>query len=63
MNHFLKCQKKLNLIEHDVAFGSEISIKQHLNRVNPINKELARTEIQYMLNNDIIEHSSGNWSS
>ena len=60
---FSDVPKKTNFIEHDVDVGSAIPIKQHPYRVNPIKLELIRNEIQYMLDNDIIEHSSSNWSS
>ena len=54
---------KTNLIEHDVDVGDSASIKQHPYRVSPIKKELLDKEVQYMLENDIIEESQSNWSS
>ena len=52
-----------HLIEHDVDVGNATPIKQHPYRVNPVKLEAIRTEIKYMLENNIIEHSSSSWSS
>ena len=52
-----------NLIEHDVDVGDSAPIKQHPYRVSPMKKELLDKEVQYMLENDIIEESQSNWSS
>ena len=54
---------KTNLIEHDVEVGDSAPIKQHPYRVSPMKKELLDKEVQYMLQNDIIEESQSNWSS
>ena len=54
---------KTNLIEHDVDVGDSVPIKQHPYRVSPMKKELLDKEVQYMLENDIIEESQSNWSS
>ena len=54
---------KTNLIEHDVDVGDSTPIKQHPYRVSPMKKELLDKEVQYMLENDIIEESQSNWSS
>ena len=54
---------KTNLIEHDVYVGDSAPIKQHPYRVSPMKKELLDKEVQYMLQNDIIEESQSNWSS
>ena len=54
---------KTNLIEHDVDAGDPAPIKQHPYRVSPMKKELLDKEVQYMLQNDIIEESQSNWSS
>ena len=54
---------KTNLIEHDVDVGDSAPIKQHPYRVSPMKKELLDKEVQYMLENDIIEKSQSNWSS
>ena len=54
---------KTNVIEHDVDVGDSAPIKQHPYRVSPMKKELLDKEVQYMLENDIIEESQSNWSS
>ena len=54
---------KTDLIEHDVDVGDSAPIKQHPYRVSPMKKELLDKEVQYMLENDIIEESQSNWSS
>ena len=54
---------KTNVIEHDVDVGDSAPIKQHPYRVSPMKKELLDKEVQYMLENDIIEESRSNWSS
>ena len=48
---------KTNLIEHDVDVGDSAPIKQYPYRVSPMKKELLDKEVQYMLENDIIEES------
>ena len=55
--------KMTHLIEHDVDVGNATPIKQHPYRVNPVKLEAIRSEIKYMLENNIIEHSSSSWSS
>ena len=60
---FSDVPSKTNLIEHDVDVGDSAPIKQHPYRVSPMKKELLDKEVQYMLENDIIEESQSNWSS
>ena len=60
---FRDVPSKTNLIEHDVDVGDSAPIKQHPYRVSPMKKELLDKEVQYMLENDIIEESQSNWSS
>ena len=48
---------------HDVDVGTSPSIKQHPYRTNPIKLEQMRKEIDYMLENHIIEPSNSDWSS
>ena len=50
-------------IHHDVDVGDSRPIKQHPYRVGPVKKQIMDREIQYMLDNDIIEPSSSPWSS
>ena len=50
-------------IHHDVDAGDSPPIKQHPYRVGPVKKQIMDREIQYMLDNDIIEPCSSPWSS
>ena len=43
--------------------GDSTLIKQHPYKVSPMKRELLDKEIQYILENDIIEESQSNWSS
>ncbi|XP_072036952.1 uncharacterized protein [Amphiura filiformis] len=52
-----------DLTYHDIDVGDTEPIKQHPYRVNPIKQEYLNKEIQYMLDNDIIEPSNSEWSS
>ena len=63
MEVFPDVPSKTNLIEHDVDVGDSAPIKQHPYRVSPMKKELLDKEVQYILENDIIEESQSNWSS
>ena len=48
---------------HDVDVGTARPCKQHPYRVNPIKAQHLKAEIDYMLQNKIIEPSSSDWSS
>ena len=48
---------------HDVDIVDAAPIKQHPYRLNPLKREIMRNEIQYMLDNDIIEPNNSDWSS
>ncbi|KAL5019359.1 hypothetical protein ScPMuIL_005081, partial [Solemya velum] len=54
---------KTDAIYHDVDVGDAPPVKQHPHRVNPLKEEHLKKEIQYMLDNDIIEPSKSEWSS
>ena len=56
-------RKKTNAALHDVIVGDALPIKQHPYRLNPLKLQNMRKEIQYMLENDIIEPSNSDWSS
>lgn len=60
---FSEVPKKTNAACHDVIVGVALPIKQHPYRLNPIKLQYLRREVQYMLDNDIIEPSYSNWSS
>ena len=56
--------RKTHLIRHDVIIDENVTpIKQHPYRVNPIQLEHIRKEVDYMLENDIITPSNSDWSS
>ena len=55
--------KKTNAALHDVIVGDALPIKQHPYRINLLKLQYMRKEIQYMLENDIIEPSNSDWSS
>ena len=55
--------KQTNAAHHDVDIGETDPIKQHPYRVNPLKMEHLKREINYMLENDIIEPSNSDWSS
>ena len=48
---------------HDVDVGSATPIKQYPYRVNPFKLKVLREEVAYVLENDLIEASSSEWSS
>ena len=48
---------------HDVDVGGSTPVKWHSYRMNPIKLEQMRKEIDYMLQNHIIEPNSSEWSS
>lgn len=54
---------RTSLISHDVEVEGSVPIKQHPYRVNPRKLDIMHAEIQYMLDNDLIEKSSSSWSS
>ena len=54
---------RTNCCCHDVDVGESTPVKQHPYRMNPINLEQMRKEIDYMMQNHIIEPSSSEWSS
>ena len=54
---------RTNRTIHDVDVGETRPIKQHPYRLNPLKLKVMRQEIDYMLQNDLIEASSSGWSS
>ena len=48
---------------HDVDVGGASPIKQHPYRVGPVKLGKIRSEVQYMLDNNIIEPSQSEWAS
>jgi hypothetical protein len=60
---FPNVPNRTDCIYHDVDVGDANPIKQHPYRMNPLKQTHCQTEIDYMLENDIIEPSSSPWSS
>ena len=54
---------RTTLIEHDVNVSDAQPVKQHPYRLNPSKQAYLNNEIQYLLDNDLIEPSQSNWSS
>ena len=54
---------RTNAATHDVDVGKAMPIKQHAYRVNPVKQEYIRKEVEYMLQNGIVEPSQSQWSS
>ena len=54
---------KTVLAFHDVDTGNGLLVKQHPYRINPVKLMYMRSEIEYMLQNGIIEPSQSQWSS
>ena len=54
---------RTNKIFHDVDVGVAKPIKQHPYRSNPVKQQILKEEIQYLLENDLIEPSKSEWSS
>ena len=50
-------------VKCDVDMGDHEVIKQHPYRVNPLKRAYLNKEIEYMLQNNIIEQSKSEWSS
>ena len=48
---------------HDVEVGDTYPIKKHPYWMNPIKLTAMRQEVEYMLQNGIIEQSQSQWSS
>ena len=53
---------RTNAVYHDADVSNDEAIKQHPYRVNPLKKEHLK-EIEYMLENNIIEANKSEWSS
>ena len=54
---------RTNVADHDVDVGDHEATKQHPCRVNPLKRAHLNKEIEYMLENNIIDHSKSEWSS
>ena len=54
---------RTDLVYHDIDVGEATPIKLHPYRMNPVKRQFLEKEVQYMLENDIIEPSDSEWSS
>ena len=62
-NLFSDVPTKTNLVSHDIDVDGSPPIKQHPYRLNPVKTKILKQEVEYMLQNDIIEPSHSDWSS
>ena len=62
-NLFPDIPTRTSQLHHDVDVGNAQPIKQHSYRLNPEKQKYLQKEIQYLLENDLIEPSKSNWSS
>jgi hypothetical protein len=60
---FMDVPKKTTAACHGVIVGDAVPIKQHSYRLNPLKLQYLRSEVKYMLDNDIIETSKSERSS
>ena len=54
---------RTDVVCHDVDVGTAEPVKQHPYRVNPEKRRVLQQEVEYMLENDLIERSHSAWSS
>ena len=54
---------RTSMVYHDVDVGESKPIKQYPYRLNPVKMKHFHRELQYMLENDIVEPSKSPWSS
>ena len=62
-NLFSDVPTKTDVVYHDIEIDGAAPIKQHPYRLNPEKTKHLKAEVQYMLENNIIEPSHSNWSS
>ena len=54
---------RTDVVCYDVDVGTAEPVKQHPYRVNPEKQRVLQQEVEYMLENDLIERSHSAWSS
>ncbi|XP_066946104.1 uncharacterized protein [Macrobrachium rosenbergii] len=54
---------RTSLLQHDVDIGQASPIKQCPYRLNPFKRNIVQSEVNYMLDHDLIKPSSSPWSS
>lgn len=60
---FSNVPRKTTMMQHDVELTQGTLIKEHPYRLNPCKMKLMKEEIEYMLENKIIEPSDSAWDS
>ena len=60
---FSDVPRRTNAAYHDIELIEDTPVKQHPYRMNTAKQKAAETEIQYMLDNNIIERAYSEWSS
>jgi hypothetical protein len=60
---FMDVPKKTTAACHDVIVEDAVPIRQHPYLLNPSELQCLRSEVQCMVDNDIIEPSNSDWSS
>uniref|UniRef100_A0AAY4E6M7 ribonuclease H n=1 Tax=Denticeps clupeoides TaxID=299321 RepID=A0AAY4E6M7_9TELE len=54
---------RTTVLSHDIDVGNSTPIKQHPYRVNPVKRDIMRSEVDYLLQNNLAVHSQSPWSS
>lgn len=52
-----------NVLQHDIKITCDCPIRQHAYRVNSTKRSVMKTEVEYLLKNDLAEPSFSPWSS
>lgn len=60
---FSDVPSQTNVLFHDIDVGNTSPIMQHPYRVNPVKREIMKSEIKYMLQNGLAVSSQSAWSS
>ncbi len=51
------------MLTHDIDVGESHPVKQHPYRVNPMKRDIMRSEVEYMLQHGLAVPSQSPWSS
>uniref|UniRef100_A0A673Y3Q0 ribonuclease H n=1 Tax=Salmo trutta TaxID=8032 RepID=A0A673Y3Q0_SALTR len=60
---FQDVPSRTSILEHDVDVGDAVPISQHPYRVNAKKREVMKSEVAYLLQNDMAKPSNSSWSS
>uniref|UniRef100_A0A8K9UAB6 Gypsy retrotransposon integrase-like protein 1 n=1 Tax=Oncorhynchus mykiss TaxID=8022 RepID=A0A8K9UAB6_ONCMY len=63
LNVFQDIPSRTSILEHDVDVGNAVPIRQHPYRVNAKKREVMKSEVAYLLQNDMAKPSNSSWSS